>query len=173
MRTPVGSIIQWSIDCTSDNMLSNIHEVNVHGVLQNHNVRYEVRPYYVVFERRPVGGPLVDQRIQAGFDLDLYGTLNKIQLPLFESDEGHRVVDYFQTLAKEIQSKFEEHGTKVEVIPYADSLVLDTHQHLQPEVVLRIRITHARGLDQPGGPFEEEAVNTIRELLHQLEVKQA
>ena len=61
----------------------------------------------------------------------------------------------------------------IEIIPYVDSLVLDTHEHFQPEVMLRIRISHGRGLDQPEGPPEEKALNAIRETLHELEVRQA
>jgi formate hydrogenlyase transcriptional activator len=40
----------------------------------------------------------------------------------------------------------------MEVIAYADSVVLDTNQHFRPQAMLRIRISHARGLDQPEGP---------------------
>ena len=154
-------------------MASEAREADIHAVLEGHHVRYEVRPYYIVLERRPAGAAPVDQKIQAGFDVDLYGTLDKIQLPLFRSEEGHKVVDYFERVAEEIQSKAGQHCTKVEVMPYADSLVLDTHQHFQPEVKLRIRISHARGLDQPVGPSEEEALNRIRDMMHELDVKQA
>jgi hypothetical protein len=59
-----------------------------------------------------------------------------------------------------------------QVMPFLDSLVLDTHQYFQPEATLRIRISHTRGLDQPGGPSEEQALNGVREMLHRLEVKQ-
>ena len=154
-------------------MASEVREADIHALLEERHVRYEVRPYYIVFERRPAGAAPVDQKIQAGFDVDLYGTLDKIQLPLFRSEEAHKIVDYFEKVAQEIQSKAEQHRTKVEVMPDEDSLVLDTKQHFQPEVMLRIRITHARGLDQPGGPSEEEALNRIREVLQELDVRQA
>jgi hypothetical protein len=160
------------MNCSADSMPSDIREMDVQGVLHRHNVRYEVRPYYVVLEQRPAGATPVEKKIRAAFDLDLYGALDKIQLPLFEGDEGREVVAYFETMAKEIQSRADNDHTKVEVMPYADSLVLDTHQHFRPEVVLRIRITHARGLDQPAGPSEEQVLSDIRERLHQLEVKQ-
>jgi hypothetical protein len=53
--------------------------------------------------------------------VELDGTLDKIQLPLFESEEGRRVVDYFRTAVQEIQSKTEQHGTTIEVLLDGDS----------------------------------------------------
>ena len=152
----------------------NVSEAEVHAALERHHVRYEVRPYYVVWEQRVPGGRAVDQKIQAGFDVDLYGTLGKVQLPLFlESKEAHNVVDYFRMVAHEIQSKIEKHDTTVEVMPYENSLILDTQRHFQPEAMLRIRISHERGMNQPAGLPEEQALNGIREMLHGLKVKEA
>ena len=152
-------------------MANDGRKADVRGVLDRHHVRYEVHPYYVVVERRPPGGPTVDQRVKAGFDVDIFGTVDEMQLPRFHSEEGRSVVEYFETVAREVQSKIGQHCT-IEVIPDVDSLVLDTHDHLQPEVMLRIRISHDRGLDQPEGPSEEQALNAIRETLHELQVKQ-
>jgi hypothetical protein len=153
-------------------MASSGSKADVRGVLDRHHVRYEVHPYYVVVDRRPPSGPPVDQRVQAGFDVDIFGTVDKMQLPRFHSEEGRSVVQYFEAVARDVQSKIGQHCT-IEVIPCVDSLVLDTHEHLQPEVMLRIRISHDRGLDQPEGPPEEQALNAIRESLHELQVKQA
>jgi len=152
-------------------MANDGRKADVRGVLDRHHVRYEVHPYYVVVERRPPGGRTVDQRVKAGFDVDIFGTVDEMQLPRFHSEEGRSVVEYFETVAREVQSKIGQHCT-IEVIPDVDSLVLDTHEHLQPEVMLRIRISHDRGLDQPEGPSEEQALNAIREALHELQVKQ-
>ena len=82
------------------------------------------------------------------------------------------VLDYFERVAQEIQSKAGQNCT-IEVIAYADSLVLDTNQHFRPQAMLRIRISHARGLDQPEGPPEEQALTAIREMLHGLKVREA
>ena len=152
---------------------SDARDPGIREVLQRHHTRYEVSAYYAVWERRPVGAAQIDQRIQAGFDVDLYGLVDKMQFPRFHSDEGRKVLEHFETVAKEIRSKTGEHGTTIEIMPREESLVLDTHQHLQPEVMLRIRIGHDRGLDQPNGPAEEQALQAVRETLHQLGVKQA
>ena len=141
--------------------------------MERHHPRYEVHPYYVVLERRPVGAAPVDRRVQAGFEVELYGVVDKMQFPRFHDDEGRKVVEHFETVAKEIQSKTGHDSTTVEVIPSEESLVLDAQHDLQPELMLRIRISHGRGLDQPKGPAEEEALGAVRETLHQLGVTQA
>jgi hypothetical protein len=150
-------------------MASEVRELDLHEILERHQVRYEVRPYYVELE----GGRSVSKRIQGGFDVFLYGTLDTMRLPLFGDAEGSKVVDYFETAAHQIQSKWATDHTTIEVMPHGDSLILDTHQHFQPEAVLQIRISHDRGLDQPAGPSEEHALNEIQEILHELGVKQA
>jgi hypothetical protein len=163
---------RWSVNCTGHRMTPDVREADVHGVLERHRVRYEVHPYYVVSERRPVGAPPVDKRVRAGFDVDLFGTVDEMQLPRFQSQEGRTVVQYFEGVTRELQSKI-GHQCTIEVIPGVESLVLDTHEHLQPEVMLRIRISHDRGLDQPEGPPEEQALAAIRDTLHKLGVRQA
>jgi hypothetical protein len=152
-------------------MAGDVRELDVHEVLEGHHVGYEVRPYYVVLDQRPAGAPPKEQKIQAGFDVDLYGVLENEQLPLYRSEGSRRVVEYFERAAQQIQSKVGNQST-VEVIPYTDSIILDTHQHFQPEVMLRIRISHDRGLDQPAGPAEEQALIAIREILAELGVRQ-
>jgi len=152
-------------------MGTGVDVAGIHELVQRQNVRYEVRPYYVVLDQRPVGAPPIEQRITAGFDVDLYGTLEKEQFPLFRTDEAHRVLHYFESLAAEIQPRI---GQKcaIEVIPYSESVVLDTHQDFQPQVVLRIRITHDRGLDQPAGPAEDQALSAIRGTLSELGIRE-
>jgi hypothetical protein len=153
-------------------MTTDFHPADIHELLARHQVRYEVRPYYVVLDQRPAGAPPIEQKVLAGFDVDLYGVLEKEQFSLYRSEEGSTVLNYFEAVAQEIQSKAGQHCT-VEVIPSTDSLVLDTTQHFRPEAQLRIRISHDRGLDQPEGPSEEQALEAIRETLRKLDVKEA
>jgi hypothetical protein len=152
-------------------MGSNLQESDAHEVLETHHVRYEVRPYYVILDQRLAGAPPQQQKVQAGFDVDLYGVLEKEHLPLFHSEGAQKIVKYFEQVARQIELRV---GNKcaIELMPYADLVVLDTHQHLQPQVMLRIRISHARGLDQPKGPAEEQALTAIQETLRQLSVRQ-
>lgn len=145
-------------------MASNVDKVDIHDVLERHQVHYEVHPYYVA---TPIG-----QRVQAGFDVDLYGTLETWHLPLFGSEEGHGVVHYFESVAQETQLEV-GHQCTVEIIADSDSLTLDPQHHFRPQAMLRIRISHDRGLDQPKGPAEEQALQAIRERLYELKVREA
>ena len=153
-------------------MATDIREADIHDVLEQHHARYEVRPYYVILDQRPAGATPIEQKVQAGFDVNLYGALEKEQLPLYRSEGARMIVNYFEAVAQEIQSKVGQHCT-IEVIPYTDSLVLDTTEHFRPQAMLGIRISHDRGLDQPAGPSEDQALEAIRETLHQLKIKEA
>ena len=155
-----------------NSMAGNVREADVHEILERRHTRYEVRPYYVVLEQRPVGAPPTVQKVQAGFDVDLYGVLEKEQFPLFRSEQGRLVVDHIKAVAQEIQSKFGGRCT-IEVIPDENSEVLDTHHHFEPQASLRIRISHARGREQPNGPSEEQALEAIREVLTKLGVRRS
>jgi len=152
-------------------MATDIAQSDVRGVFKQYHVRYEVRPYYVVWEQRPDGGPPSDRRIQAGFDIDLFGTLEKMELSRKDHEEGAIVIGYFEALAREVQSKVGQSCT-VEVLSYPDTVMLDTHAHLQPEAMLTIRISHCRGFDQPKGPAEEQALKAIQDKLHEFGARQ-
>lgn len=151
-------------------MAIDVGQAEVHGVFQRHQVRYEVRPYYVLFEQRPPGAPSISQRIQAGFDIDLFGTLDKMQVPRLLREEGDIVIGYFEAVAREVQSKVGQRCT-VEVEGYPDSLVLDSH--FQPQAMVRIQISHCRGVDQPEGASEEQALEAIRDKLHALGIRES
>ena len=154
-------------------MGSDIREAEVHEVLKRHDARYEVRPCYEMFDLHPVGGPAITQRVQSGFDVDLYGKLlEKERLPLYEIAGAGTVLEYFTKVAQDVQSKIGQHCT-VQVLTYSGSLVLETGHDFRPEIMLRIRIAHTRGMDQAGGPPEEQAVEALRRVLRQLEVREA
>jgi hypothetical protein len=144
---------------------------DVQQVLDRYHVFYEVRPYYVVLDERPAGAPRIEQKVQAGFDVNLYGILQTSQFPVFHTEDGRLVLDYFGSVAREIQATA-GHGCTVELMPETDSVVRDTRRHFQPEAMLRIRISHDRGLDQPAGPPEQQALQAIRNMLHEFNVKE-
>ena len=56
----------------------------------------------------------------------------------------------------------------LEVIPLPASSVIDARRHMQWLGMLRIRITHARGLEQPAGPSEERALKELEVRLQEL-----
>jgi len=142
-------------------------------LMERRHVHYEVSPYYVLLDERPSGAPPIQRRVEAGFDVDLYGSIEKGQLPHFDRrDEQIRLaLEYFEDAAREIQEKIGGH-VEIEIIPFAGSVVLDTHEHLKPEAMLRIRITHSRGLAEPEGQPEEQALHEICQKLHELGVRE-
>ena len=147
-------------------MATDVRNAEIHEILDRYHVRYEVRPYYVVWDQRPEGREPIEQRVNAGFDVDLYGALEKPQFPLFHTDDARAVVNYFESLAHEVQESVGQQCT-IEITP-SQSLVLNPQEHFQSQAMLQIRISHERGLDQPAGPPEQEALKQIREALHEL-----
>ena len=151
-------------------MANDVQISDIHELLEPFQVHYEVRPYYVLLDLRPAGAPPTTQKVQAGFDVNLYGNLDRERLPLFNSEAAHTVLNYFESAAQEIQSRAGNHCT-VEITPVTDSLALDPQQHFRPQGILQIRISHARGMDQPEGTSEEFALKDVQELLHELGIR--
>ena len=141
---------------------------NVREVIQQRRAFYEVRPYYVALEERPNGAPAATRRIQAGSEIDVYG----IKASLEPEPSPDYVLAYtaLQKMAETVLLHTSDHCS-IEVIPLFSTVILDTRRHLQPEDMLRIRITHTRGLDQPAGASEESALKEIEEQLQALGVK--
>jgi hypothetical protein len=153
-------------------MTTDVRKADIHEVLGRYHVRYEVRPYFVIWDQRPESAPATQQKVQAGFDVDLYAAVEKYQVPVFDSEDARIFTEHFESLAREVQSAAGQH-CRVEVIQSRDSLVLDTQAHLQPQVMLQIRVSHGRGLDQPAGPSEEQALKAICEALHELGIRES
>jgi hypothetical protein len=150
---------------------NDVRKADVQQVLDRYHAFYEVRPYYMVLDEHPAGAPRIEQKVQAGFDVNLYGILQTCHFPVFHTAEGRLVLDYFGSVAREIQSTV-GHECTVELMAETDSVVRDTRRHFQPEAMLRIRISHDRGLDQSAGPPEEQALKAIRNVLHELNVRE-
>jgi len=141
---------------------------NVRELIDQYHPFHEVTPYYVVFEERPHGATAARRRIQAGFDIDVYG--------ITASLEREPYSDYVLacTALQKVAETVLPHTSdrcSIEVIPFPSTVILDTRRHLQPKAMLRIRITHTRGLDQPAGASEEQALKEIEEQLRVLGVK--
>ena len=142
-------------------------DFEVRRVIEDHQAFYEVTPYYVLFEERSQGHPS-NRRVQAGFDVDVFGIV-KGPAPQ-PSPEYELVYQALSRLAEEIRPPASD-GCSIEVIPLASRVILDPKLHFQPEATLRIRIAHSRGLDQPAGPAEERTLQKLQEQLRSLGVK--
>ncbi len=140
---------------------------NVREVIEQHRASYEVMPYYVALEARPHITTAARRTIQAGFDIDVYCIKASL-----EPEPSPDYVLVYMALQKAVETVLPHANNhcSIEVIPFPSTVILDTRRHLQPEDMLRIRITHGRGLDQAAGASEESALKEIEERLHDLGV---
>jgi len=142
---------------------------NIHELIEQHHAFYQVLPYYImvqimVQEERTHA---TTKRIQAGFDIDVYGIK-----PSHEQHPGRDYVLGYVALEKLVETILPHTGEScsVEVIRFPSTVVFDPKRQFQEEGMLRIRITH-KGL-QPAGKPEERALKEIKERLHDLGLSQ-
>jgi hypothetical protein len=136
------------------------------ALVKEHHAFYEVSPYYASVEEKH-GGPAARTRtIQAGFDVDIFGVNPNNEMVSPGSDPDY-VLSYAELneIAKEI-SHHTSGSCSFEVIPFPSRMVLGGPGHAQVEGMLRIRISHSRGLDQPAGLPEQQALQELEKQLH-------
>jgi|SRR5271166_46029 len=145
---------------------------DVRSLVKEHHAFYEVSPYYVEVEERPVGLPAENRRVQAGFDIDVCGVRtedNELAMPTPE------VYALGYTELEKIAENVSRHATdscSVEVIPSPSDLLVDVRDHAKVEGTVRIRISHYRGLDRPAGPAEQCALDEVEKELKSLGIAQ-
>jgi hypothetical protein len=127
-------------------------------MIQQRQAFYEVTPYFIVLEDRSNGRAGSARRIHAGFDVDIHG-VDSLREPVRPSEYGSGCAA-LQELAEKVMSQSSD-SCSIQVIPFHSTLILDTRRNLQPQGMIRVRITHGRGLDQPSGPPEERALKAI------------
>ena len=135
----------------------------IRELIKEHHAYYEVLPYYVLTDGGSGSPAGSTHRIQAGFDIDIYGARTDNLLP---SDSPKYELGYLELrkIAEETSHHIEE-SCSVEVISFPSSISFDTQNHFQSRAMLRIRISHWRGLDQPADQPEAHALQEVeREL---------
>jgi hypothetical protein len=144
---------------------------NIRSVIKERHAFYEVLPYCVVLDERHGSLPATTRRVQAGFDVDIYGVRtedNKLLKP--EPHEYSVSYAALQTIAKNV-SQLTSDSCSLEAIPFPSTVVLDLRDNAKKvEAMLRIRISHFRGLDQPAGLPEQRALEDIEKQLKSLGV---
>ena len=138
--------------------------------IRKHQIFYEVSPYFVLLDQRNFGSPAVKRKVQAGFDIDLYGTAVSDELSLSDGGQMRLSLDGLRQAAEAILPHPSD-SCAIQIIPFETTLILDTLDHLQPQALLRIRITHCRGVDQPAGPLEALTLKDVEEKLLALGVQ--
>ena len=141
---------------------------DIRDLVKAHQVFYEVCPYYLVIDETCGKLPARTQKIQAGFDVDIFGvnTDNESGLPGPDYALGYAELRAF-ALAR---SQHLNDSCSLEVIPFASRLVVDGRRHGEFGGMLRIRISHYRGVDQPAGPLEDQALKEVEKGLKELGV---
>lgn len=138
----------------------------IRQLITEHHAYYEVLPYYVVIEERHGSPTASTHRVQAGFDIDIYGMRIENELPL----HSHKYALGYAELQKitEEPSDHPSTSSSIEVIPFFSTIFFDTRNHFQPQAMLRIRVSHFGDLEEPSGPAEEHALKEIEKQLQQL-----
>jgi hypothetical protein len=138
-----------------------------------HHAHYEVSPYFVVLDERPPGIRPSHRRIQAGYDVALYGNgFGHGSAHSFENGEPEKTLEELQTACHIAVAQAAEHSG-IEIIADEESVMLDVKSHLEPEAMVCIRITHTRGLDQAAGESESKVLAGVVKSLESLGVKRS
>jgi len=142
---------------------------NLRSLIQEHHAFYEVSAYYLLEHNHGTSAPKAARRIQAGFDVDIYGVnrKNDPEVPGWNSDYTLGYVEL-----NKIAENVSRHATDlccIEVIPFPERSVVDNRNRAK-EAMLRIRISHHRGLDKPAGVPEQHALQEFETELQALGV---
>jgi hypothetical protein len=137
---------------------------DVRELVKEHQVFYEVSPYNLLIDEQAGSPPASTRTIQAGFDVDIYGvnTNDEPALPGPDYALGYAEV---RKVTTEISHRT-SNSCSLEVIPFPSRIVIGAHAEL--EGMLRIRISHRRGLDQAAGPPEGQALKELENRLKDL-----
>jgi hypothetical protein len=137
----------------------------VSQLIHEYQVHYEVSPYYIVLEEGHGTTAATKKRIQAGFDIDVYGEARDYN-PGRATDYA---LGYFSL--REMVERISPHtgdACSIEVIPFGSAVFLDIRNNLRPEAMFRIRVSHHRGVGLPAEESEEHALEEIERELQTL-----
>jgi hypothetical protein len=138
---------------------------DVREVIQRHHTFYEVAPYYVVVDERTPENARTTRMVKAGFDIDIFG--QKASTEPQPSPDYELVYSWLRTVRAKV-SPCTTDTCYIEVIPFESTVYFDPRHGFQEEALLRVRITHGRGLEQPAGPSEESALRQLEKELDSL-----
>ena len=144
---------------------------NIVKIVKEHRAFYEVSPYDVMLEERHGSLKATTRKVQGGFDVDIYGINTRKDMAFPGSDRDYALgYAELQKIAEEV-SHHTSGSCVLEVIPFPSRIVFDNRSGETVEGMLRIRISHGRGLDQPAGLPEEHALKEVENQLHGMGVK--
>jgi hypothetical protein len=141
---------------------------DVRQIFEAHHCYFETSPYYVDIKGNLAGDVLNVRRVQTGFDLDIYGV--KIGRQPDPPAEYWLVYNRLKEVADGVRHEYNQ-TCSLEVVPFGSALVLDTGHHLQPRLLLRIRVIQSAGIDAHADAAAQQALNTLEAQLGALGVK--
>ena len=139
---------------------------DLRSLVNEHRAFYEVSPYYLVLKEKPGSLSASTRTIQAGFEVDIFG-VNTNEEPLLPGPDYVLGFAELQRLAGEV-ARHTTDSCSLEVIAFPDRVALGGPSHTEPQGMLRIRISHHRGLDKPYGLPEERALRELETQLKQV-----
>ena len=129
---------------------------NFSSLIKEYHAFYEVSPYYVLLDERPVGLPATTRTVQAGFNVDVYGVRTEDTEPAMPPPQEYALgYAELQKLAQKV-SQHASDSCSLEVIPFSSTAIIDSRARGQVEAMIRVQISHGRGLNQPAG-FDRKA----------------
>ncbi len=144
---------------------------NIRSVIKERHAFYEVLPYYVVLDEKHGSQSATTRRVQAGFDVGVYGVSPEDQRLMMPQPHEYSVGYAALRKIAENVSQLTGDVCSLEPIPYPSTVVIDLRDNAKKvEGMFRIRISHFRGLDQPAGLPEQRALEEIEKQLKSLGV---
>jgi hypothetical protein len=141
---------------------------NFSSLVKEYHAFYEVSPYYVLLDERPVGLPATTRTVQAGFNVDVYGVRTEDTKPAMPPPQEYALgYAELQKLAQRVSQQASD-SCSLEVIPFSSTAIIDCRTHGQVEAMIRIQISHGRGLNQPAGLPEKRALEEVERELKSL-----
>jgi hypothetical protein len=135
---------------------------NIRSLIEEHNAFYEVLPYYARVENGT-------QRSQAGFHVDVYGvrTVDDEPVPPPAEEYGLAWAE-LQTIADTVSEALAD-SCSLEIIPFPTLAIVDGRDG-KVESLLRLRISHGAGINEPVGALQRRALAEVEKQLKALGV---
>ena len=141
----------------------------VHELVLEHHLVYEVSQYYRLAENRH-GASVNRRRVHAGFDIDVYGVKTEHEAePMAKYELGYMMLKEVAHEVKQVAGD----SCSIDVLWFGATTILDTRAHLQPLAMVRLRIVHNGGLDEPAGAAEAGALKEVEVQLQALGIRSA
>lgn len=136
----------------------------IRSLIEEHHAFYEVLPFYALAEHGSPGRTAGAERVQAGFNVDIYGvrTADDEPVPL-PAEEYGLGWEELQKIANSV-SEYIDHSCSLEVIPFPAVAIIDGRDG-RVESLHRLRISHRPGTGRSVGVPEQRALNEVEKQL--------